>query len=116
MLARVMLCGMVLLVSLWIEEAQAGSSFLSPADLQKNLGKRPIKKMLNTNVHRRGAEEDDAEEITFNQLIEDQGEIGIKLPLDINVKMTEEQKEAIEEMMFGIQTVGAYQRADERDD
>ncbi|KAM4722335.1 appetite-regulating hormone [Rhinophrynus dorsalis] len=102
MLGRVIVCGIVMLCLLWPEEVTAGSSFLSPADLQKNSGKRPPKKLTN-NVHRRDA--GGSWDNSVDQLTDDEREIQVKFPLDINLKMTEEQfeqqKAAVQEILFG---------------
>ncbi|CAH2312137.1 appetite-regulating hormone [Pelobates cultripes] len=118
MLARATVYGIVLFCLLWIEETQAGSSFLSPADMQKNSGKRPPKKMVHSNIHRR--EVGDTWDSPLDQLIENQMEIGFKFPLDINLKMTEEQfqqqKAAIQEILFEVLSLSTSQDTEERNE
>ncbi|XP_075039826.1 appetite-regulating hormone isoform X2 [Mixophyes fleayi] len=109
---KVAVCGVVLFCLLWSEGAEAGSSFLSPADMQKNAGKKPSKKLLYNNMNRREVGEDPWESLA-DELSEDQREIGFKIPLDINLKMTreqfEEQRAAIQDAVIGFLSLGSSQ-------
>ncbi|XP_053326049.1 ghrelin-like [Spea bombifrons] len=115
---RVTICGIVLFCLLCTDDAQAGSSFLSPADMQKYSGKRPPKKLVHNNVRRREAE--DLWEGPVDQLTEENMEIGFKFPLDINMKMTREQfqqqKAAIQEILFGFLSLSSSQDSQEENE
>ncbi|KAM8930825.1 appetite-regulating hormone [Pelodytes ibericus] len=101
MLAPVTICSILLFCLLWTDESQAGASFLSPADLQKNTARRPPKKMGYSNVHRRAAT--DSWDNVLEQPPEDEREIGITFPLELNLKVTEgqyqRQKAALQEIL-----------------
>ncbi|XP_075431220.1 appetite-regulating hormone [Ascaphus truei] len=110
MFARGAVCGVVLLCLLWTEYTEAGSSFLSPADLQKASQKRPPKKVTN-NPHRREAA--DPWDSPEDPLAGDQSEIRFKIPLDMNLKMTAEQfrqqTDAIQKILLGFLSLNPSQ-------
>ncbi|XP_073501116.1 ghrelin-like [Phyllobates terribilis] len=109
MLGKASLCAVVMFCLLWTEDVDGGSSFLSPADMQKNAGKKIPKKLHYNNNGRREAG-DSGEDVTDDHA-EDQEEIGVMIPLDINMKMTREQiwrqKGAIENLLLGLFTFGS---------
>ncbi|KAM3915719.1 appetite-regulating hormone [Leptodactylus fuscus] len=109
MLGRVVLCGVVLFCLLWTEDAAAGSSFLSPAEIQKNAGKKVPKKVPYNNLNRREVGESWGDLVDGD--LEEQEEIGVTIPLDINLKMTQEQfhrqKVAIENLLLGLFSLGS---------
>ncbi|XP_063797627.1 ghrelin-like [Pseudophryne corroboree] len=119
MLGKVAVCGVILFCLLWTEESEAGSSFLSPADMQKNAGKKPPKKLIYNNMNRRGVGEDPWDSLA-DERPEDQREIGVKIPLDINLIMTQEQfqqqKAAIQDMVFGFLSLASSHDIEETDE
>ncbi|XP_075688546.1 appetite-regulating hormone [Rhinoderma darwinii] len=115
MLGKVVLCGVVLFCLLWTEEVEAGSSFLSPADMHKNAGKK-IPKKLPYKMSRRDAG-DSWGNLGDERSAGDQEEIGVTIPLDINLKMTRErfwkQKVAIENLLLGLFSLHSAQDTQE---
>ncbi|KAM4022075.1 ghrelin-like isoform 1-T2 [Anomaloglossus baeobatrachus] len=109
MLGKAALCAVVLFYLLWTEDVEGGSSFLSPADMQKNAGKKIPKKLQYNNMGRREAV-DSGGEVT-DERYQDHKEIGVTIPLDVNMKGTREQiwrqKEAMENLLLGLITLGS---------
>ncbi|XP_073431051.1 appetite-regulating hormone [Dendrobates tinctorius] len=109
MLGKASLCTVVLFCLLWTEDVESGSSFLSPADMQKNAGKKIPKKLQYNNMGRREA--GDSEGDFTDERSEDQEEIGVTIPLDVDVKVTREQiwrqKAAIENLLLGMFALGS---------
>ncbi|XP_056384311.1 ghrelin-like isoform X2 [Hyla sarda] len=114
MLAKVAVCGIVLFCLLWTEDVEAGSSFLSPSDMQKNAGKKLPKKLPYTMSRREAV---DSWGNPVDEHSEDQEEIGVTIPLDINLKLTQEQfkrqKAAIENLLLGLFSLGSAQGTQE---
>nr|BAM29302.1 ghrelin [Pelophylax nigromaculatus] len=94
--------GVVLLCLLWTEEAQAGLTFLSPADMQKIAERQSQNKLRHGNMNRRGVEDDLAEE-----------EIGVTFPLDMSMKLTQEQfqkqRAAVQDFLYSLLSLGSAQ-------
>ncbi|XP_068112139.1 appetite-regulating hormone isoform X1 [Hyperolius riggenbachi] len=109
-LGNVALFGAVLFCLLWTEEVQAGSSFLSPADMQKNAGKKTQKRLMYKANNRRDL---DGEE----DLSEEQSNVGVTIPMDISVKMTleqfQKQKAAIQDFLYTLLSPGQSQDTQE---
>ncbi|XP_066450785.1 appetite-regulating hormone isoform X2 [Eleutherodactylus coqui] len=114
MLSKVVLCGVVLFCLLWTEEVEAGTSFLSPADMQKaamrghaaEQGKKMPRDLPYDNPGRRAAGD------TWENFVDDGSEeIGVTIPLDINLQMTRQQfqthRAAIENLLLGLFSVGS---------
>ncbi|CAI9623882.1 unnamed protein product [Staurois parvus] len=99
---KVAIFGVVLSCLLWTEEAQAGLTFLSPADMQKIAERQSQNKLRHGNMNRRGVEDDLAEE-----------EIGVTFPLDMSMKMTQEQfqkqKAAVKDFLYSFLSLGSSQ-------
>ncbi|KAG8547878.1 hypothetical protein GDO81_027233 [Engystomops pustulosus] len=104
MLGRFALCGVVLFCLLWPEDVDAGSSFLSPADMQKNAGKKIPKKLQYNNLHRR--ESGSSWEDPGDEGSEDPEEMEVAIPLDINLRLTakqfQRQRAAIQDLLLGL--------------
>ncbi|XP_040214523.1 ghrelin [Rana temporaria] len=92
--------GVVLFCLLWAEEAQAGLTFLSPADMQKIAERQSQNKLRHRNMNRRGAEEDLVEE-----------EIGVTFPLDMKVTQEQFQKQraAVQDFLYSLLPLGSAQ-------
>ncbi|XP_040264397.1 ghrelin-like [Bufo bufo] len=109
MLGRVALFGLVLCCLLWTEDVEGGSSFLSPADMHKHAGKKIPKKLPYNNMNRREA--GDAWGDLVDERSEDPEEIGVTIPLDLNLKLTQDQfqrqKATIENLLLGLFSLGS---------
>ncbi|KAM4048308.1 ghrelin-like [Anomaloglossus baeobatrachus] len=109
MLGKASLCAVVLFCLVWTEDVEGGSSFLSPADIQKSAGKKIPKKLQYNNLGRREA--GDFVGDVIEEPSEDQEEIEVMIPLDINMKVTREQiqrqKAAIENLLLGLFTLSS---------
>ncbi|KAM4652766.1 appetite-regulating hormone isoform 2-T2 [Discoglossus pictus] len=110
MVSRVAVWGMVLLCLILAEDAAAGTSFLSPSSLPKQ-DKHPTKKVSPGKLYRRGAGE--LWDSLMDQLVEEEREFMFKIPLDISVRMTEEQFEqqesAVQETLMRFLSQGPAQ-------
>ncbi|XP_018410739.1 PREDICTED: ghrelin-like [Nanorana parkeri] len=99
----------VLSCLLWAEEAHAGLTFLSPADMQKIAGRQPQSKLRHGNMNRREAEDGPGEE---------QKEIGVTIPLDMSMKLTQEQfqkqKAAVQDFLYTFLSLGSSQDTEEK--
>ncbi|XP_069592322.1 protein SEC13 homolog isoform X2 [Ranitomeya imitator] len=117
MLGKASLCAVVLFCLLWTEDVEGGSSFLSPADMQKNAGKKIPKKLQYNNMGRREAG-DSVGDVT-DELSEVQEEIGVTIPLGVNMMVTQEQiwrqKAAIENLLLGLLALGSPEDPQEED-
>ncbi|XP_072276585.1 ghrelin-like [Pyxicephalus adspersus] len=94
-LGKVAIFGAVLFCLLWTEETQAGLTFLSPVDMQKIAGRQSQNKLRPGGMNRRETEDD---------LDEEQKGIGVTIPLDMSMKMTQEQlekqKAAVQDFLY----------------
>ncbi|XP_073447448.1 ghrelin isoform X2 [Aquarana catesbeiana] len=100
--------GVVLFCLLWTEGAQAGLTFLSPADMQKIAERQSQNKLRHGNMNRRGVEDDLAGE-----------EIGVTFPLDM--KMTQEQfqkqRAAVQDFLYSsLLSLGSVQDTEDKNE
>ncbi|XP_077307713.1 appetite-regulating hormone [Lithobates pipiens] len=106
---KVALFGVVLFCLLWTEEAQAGLTFLSPADMQKIAERQSQNKLRNGNMNRRGVEDDLAEE-----------EIGVSFPLDMKMMTTQEQfqkqRAAVQDFLYSLLSLRAAQDIEDKNE
>ncbi|KAE8612116.1 hypothetical protein XENTR_v10012729 [Xenopus tropicalis] len=115
MWSRVFVCGVVSLCLVWPEAVTAGTSFLSPADLQKSSVKRPPRK-LQHNEHRREAL--DPWDSPVGEMPDEEKGFRLSLPLEINLKMAEEQfqkqKAALQDILLALFSITPSQDTQDR--
>nr|BAM29303.1 ghrelin [Glandirana rugosa] len=108
-LGKVAIFGVILSCLLWTEEAYAGLTFLSPADMQKIAGRQPQNKLRQGAMNRREAEDG---------VTEAQEEIGVTIPLDTSMKRTQEeilkQKAAVQDFLYTFLSLGTSQDTEEK--
>ncbi|KAM5148574.1 ghrelin-like [Mantella aurantiaca] len=104
-LGKVAIFGVALFFLLWTEETQAGLTFLSPADMQKIAVRQSQNKLRAGNVNRRGVEPAGEE-------------IGVTIPLDMSMKLTQEQfqkqRAAVQDFLYSFLSLGSSQDTEDK--
>nr|BAM29299.1 ghrelin [Cynops ensicauda] len=89
MFLRVTVCSLMAVGFLLAQYTEAGSSFLSPADLHKPQPRKPARKIIPNNPQRR--ELDGVFDVYEKQPGDEEREIRFNVPFEIGVKMSATQ-------------------------